>query len=430
VPCAARVITVPVGRDRPDRERNHTLMASTPRTRIRTIALAVTIAVAATGLAVIAAAGASAATGCQVTYRLNQWTGGFVAYVGVSGGDAPLHGWTVTWTYGGDQRITSAWNATVTQTGSAVSATNLAYNGEVAANASTEFGVQGTVSTGTAPTVFAVNGVPCNGSSPSTTAPPTTVAPTTTPPPTSVPPTSVPPTSVPPTTLPPVACGSLLICDGFESQTGSTPSGAWSVVNPNCSGTGTAAIDTAIAHSGSRSLRVNGAEGYCNHVLVKSSTALTGTVWFARFYVRHTMALPTAHVTMVAMRDGNDGGRDLRMGGQNGRLQWNRESDDQTLPAQSPAGVALSAVLPTNTWSCVEFMVNGSNGQMQTWLNGTDVPGLREDGVPTADIDQQWLSRTFRPGLTDFRLGWESYGVGADVLWYDDVAVGASRIGC
>jgi len=221
-----------------------------------------------------------------------------------------------------------------------------------------------------------------------------------------------------------------MICDGFEGQAGGSPTGAWAVSNANCSGTGRATIDTSMSRTGSRSLRIDGGEGYCNHVFVRSSTALTGAVWYARFYVRHTTALPTAHVTMVAMRDANDGGRDLRMGGQGGKLQWNRESDDQTLPAQSPVGISLSVPLPTNTWSCVEFMVNGANGQMQTWLGGVDVPGLREDGVPTQDIDQQWLNRTYHPSLTDFRLGWESYGVGLDTLWYDDVAVGSSRIGC
>jgi len=28
------------------------------------------------------------------------------------------------------------------------------------------------------------------------------------------------------------------------------------------------------------------------------------------------------------------------------------------------------------------------------------------------------------------RLGWESYGEGADTLWYDDVAAGNTRNGC
>jgi hypothetical protein len=130
------------------------------------------------------------------------------------------------------------------------------------------------------------------------------------------------------------------------------------------------------------------------------------------------------------MRDSADGNRDLRFGGQNGALQFNRASDDATLPEQSPAGVALSAPLPVNTWNCVEFKVDGRDGTIQTWLNGTSVPGLLNDGVPTHDIDGQWLNRTWRPALTDLRLGWESYGEGADTLWYDDVAVGAARNGC
>ena len=178
---------------------------------------------------------------------------------------------------------------------------------------------------------------------------------------------------------------------------------------------------------------MTGAAGYCNHVFVASTKNLggIGPVWYARFYVRHTTALPAAHVTFVAMRDANDGNNDLRMGGQNAALQWNRQSDDATLPAQSPAGVAMSVPLATNQWTCVEFMVNGSAGTMDTWVNGAQVAGLHEDGTPTQDVDGQWLSRTnWRPSLADFRLGWESYGEGADTLWFDDIALGTSRIGC
>ena len=145
-----------------------------------------------------------------------------------------------------------------------------------------------------------------------------------------------------------------------------------------------ASIDTTTSHAGGKSLKVTGAAGYCNHVFVRSSTALTGTVWYARFYVRHTTALPADHVTFAAMNDANDGARDLRMGGQGTKLQWNRESDDQTLPVQSPVGLSMSIPLAVNTWSCVEFMVNGGNGQMATWINGGEVAGLHEDGVATA----------------------------------------------
>jgi hypothetical protein len=190
-------------------------------------------------------------------------------------------------------------------------------------------------------------------------------------------------------------------------------------------------VDTAVAHTGTRSVRVDGAAGYCNHVFVGTGTSALGSVWYARFYVRHTTALPAAHVTLLAMNDANDGDRDLRMGGQNGALQWNRESDDATLPEQSPVGVALSVPLPVDQWTCVEFAVDGTDGTMQTWVNGTDVAGLHADGVPTPNIDSQWLRRAgWRPSLTDLRLGWESYGEGSDTLWFDDVALGTSRIGC
>ncbi|MCP3786536.1 hypothetical protein NLX85_24520 [Micromonospora sp. A3M-1-15] len=43
---------------------------------------------------------------------------------------------------------------------------------------------------------------------------------------------------------------------------------------------------------------------------------------------------------------------------------------------------------------------------------------------------KQWYGRTWRPQLTDLKIGWESYGGAADTLWFDDVALGATRIGC
>lgn len=432
------------------------MRVSTPHHRAR-LATGLAVALAATTVTVAGLAlapTARAAAGCRVDYVANQWTGGFTASVRLTAGDTALSGWQVTWTYGGDQRITSAWNAQVAQSGAAVTATNVAWNGNVPAGGSTEFGVQGTYSSSAAaPTGFAINGTPCNEVEPtvppSTTRPPVTPPATTrpaTPPPTTRPATPPPPTTRPPITPPPTTagptatapppgtnCGVAAFCDGFENQTGSTPSGTWGVAYPDCQGSGTATIDSAVAHQGSRSVRINGTAGYCNHVFVRANQDLggLGAVRYARFWVRHTTALPTQHVTFLAMRDANDGNRDLRMGGQNGALQWNRASDDATLPEQSPAGVALSVPLPTNRWTCVEFLVDGTQGRLQTWVDGAVVTGLVADGTPTHDIDSQWLNRAnWRPNLTDLRLGWESYGEGADTLWYDDVAMGASRIGC
>ncbi|WFF03780.1 cellulose-binding domain-containing protein [Micromonospora sp. WMMD964] len=381
---------------------------------VLTLAVVAALAAAATvtGSALLTGP-ATAAQGCRVDYTPNQWPGGFTATVKIAPGDTAVSGWTATWTYAGDERVTSGWNATVSQSGSTVTARSLSYNGSIPAGGSTEFGLQGTYgSSGGAPTGFTLNGVPCNGATP--------------------PPTTPPPTTPPPTTPPPTGCAGAVLCDGFENQTGSTPSGDWAVVSPDCSGAGTATIDTATTHSGSRAVRINGAAGYCNHVFVRSTKNLgsVGSVRYGRIWMLHTTAQPAEHTTMVAMADSADGNKDLRLGGQNGALQWNRASDDATLPEQSPAGVAQSLPLPTNRWVCVEFMVDGSAGQLRTWVDGTAVTGLTADGAPTHDIDGQWYNRTWRPQLTDLKLGWESYGGGADILWYDDVALGSSRIGC
>jgi hypothetical protein len=355
-----------------------------------------------------------AATGpCAVTDVVNQWVGGFTSAITVTNNGPAVASWTVTWTFAGDQHITSAWNAEVTQSGAGVTAVSESYNGAVPAGGSVSFGFQATYSgTNGLPVDFAVNGQSCNG--------------TPAPPPTSVPPTGTGSGSG-------CVAASAVFCDGFENQTGTAPGGRWSISQKDCSGTGTASVDGTSAHTGVKSVRIAGTAGYCNHVFVATTDLGTASTWFVRFWVRHTTPLPTGHVTFVAMNDSAAGNTDLRLGGQNGALMWNRQSDDATLPAQSPAGVAQSALLPTGVWTCVEFAVNGGNGQLQTWVNDTAIPGLTEDGVPTQDIDGQWLAgsgATWRPHLTDLKLGWESYSTGDDTLSFDDVALGTSRIGC
>ena len=379
----------------------------------------------------------NASTPCTIGYQLNQWSGGFTAQVQITNNSTALTGWTLSWTFAGNQQITSAWNAQVTQNGAAVTAHDAGYNASVPTGGSVQFGFQATFTSSNAiPTNFAVNGISCAGN----TTPTPTAVPTATPTPQRLLPLlcllqrQPQHQRLPSTVTPGTSCSGAIFCDGFENQTGSTPSGNWQVSYPNCQGTGTATVDHTVAHSGTTSIRVDGHDGYCNHVFFGLQNPFTsvGSDIYVRYFVRHMTALPTGHVTFTAMRDANDGGNDLRMGGQNGALQWNRQSDDATLPAQSPVGVALSVPLPTNQWECVQFEVNQSQGSMRTWLNGTEVAGLHLDNVPTPDVDAQWLQNcpNWRPSLTDLRLGWESYSGGDDTLWFDDVAISSQPIGC
>ncbi|WP_037914730.1 GH12 family glycosyl hydrolase domain-containing protein [Actinacidiphila yeochonensis] len=94
-----------------------------------------------------------AGAGCTASYTVSSdWGAGYTANVTVTAGSSAVHGWKVGWTYGGSQHITSAWNATVTQSGTAVSASSLDWNGSLGAGTSTSFGFQGTGSGGGVPT--------------------------------------------------------------------------------------------------------------------------------------------------------------------------------------------------------------------------------------------------------------------------------------
>lgn len=101
---------------------------------------------------------------CQVSYTPGDWPGGFTANVTISDtGTAAVNGWTLTFTFPGDQKITNAWNATVTQAGASVSAANMPYNATIQPGGSQTFGFQGTwTASGAPPASFSVNGTACS----------------------------------------------------------------------------------------------------------------------------------------------------------------------------------------------------------------------------------------------------------------------------
>src|SRR3954453_16443370 len=123
----------------------------------------VALAAAMAGTTVAVAHAATA--GCRVDYAVSsQWSGGFGADATITNpGDAPPD-WTVTWTYPAGQTVTQAWNATVTQSGSVVTAKDAGYNGTLATNGTASFGFNGSWnnSTNPVPTNFVLNGVACN----------------------------------------------------------------------------------------------------------------------------------------------------------------------------------------------------------------------------------------------------------------------------
>ncbi|MBX6357462.1 MAG: cellulose binding domain-containing protein [Micromonosporaceae bacterium] len=130
------------------------------------LSIVVTAGLALAGAAVALSTSAAAAAGCSVTYSVaTQWPGGFTANVTITNLGDPINGWTLTWAFPAGQRVTQAWNATVSQSGSQVSAGNVSYNAGIASNASTTFGFNGSwTGSNPAPASFALNGTTCTGS--------------------------------------------------------------------------------------------------------------------------------------------------------------------------------------------------------------------------------------------------------------------------
>jgi mannan endo-1,4-beta-mannosidase len=87
---------------------------------------------------------APAGAGCAATYsNTGQWNGGFQGDVKVTAASAAIGGWTVALSFPNGQTVSQAWGATVTSSGSTVTARNVSYNGSLAAGASTNFGFLG-----------------------------------------------------------------------------------------------------------------------------------------------------------------------------------------------------------------------------------------------------------------------------------------------
>ncbi len=107
----------------------------------------------------------AAAVQCSVDYTTNDWGSGFTAELTVTNrGSAAIDGWTLTYDYAGNQKLSNGWNGTWSQSGKTVTVRNASWNGAIAAGRAVTTGAQFTYSgTNTAPTSFAVNGTACAG---------------------------------------------------------------------------------------------------------------------------------------------------------------------------------------------------------------------------------------------------------------------------
>nr|OBT66511.1 hypothetical protein VE03_03641 [Pseudogymnoascus sp. 23342-1-I1]OBT66565.1 hypothetical protein VE03_03612 [Pseudogymnoascus sp. 23342-1-I1] len=200
---------------------------------------------------------------------------------------------------------------------------------------------------------------------------------------------------------------------------------AWPIYAPDCNQGGTVALDSTTAHSGTNSMKVTSPGGFCGHIFFGTTNVPTGDI-YVKVWLKATTALTASHVSFITMPDSSQGdGKHLRIGGQSEILMYNRESDDATLPDLSPQGIATSKALTAGTWECFEYHL-GTDGSIETWLNSEAIAGLTTADNPNAS---GWGTGKI-PTISGVYFGWESYGGDVNTFWYDDIAVGSTRVGC
>ena len=112
----------------------------------------------------VTTAAATGGTTCSVSWTPNTYTGGFTVNVAVKNtGTVAWSAWTVGFSFTGGQKLTGFWNTTATQSGAAVTATNVNYNGAVPVGGTVTFGLQGQwTGSNPSPLGFTANGTPCS----------------------------------------------------------------------------------------------------------------------------------------------------------------------------------------------------------------------------------------------------------------------------
>ncbi|MYX30379.1 chitinase [Streptomyces sp. SID8381] len=127
---------------------------------LATLVLPMAGLVALTGPA--SAAADAAATATATFTKTSDWGTGFGGSWTVKNtGSSAISSWTVEWDFPSDTKVTSAWDATVTNSGNHWTAKNVGWNGSIAPGASVSFGFNG--SGPGSPSGCKLNGGSCDG---------------------------------------------------------------------------------------------------------------------------------------------------------------------------------------------------------------------------------------------------------------------------
>jgi hypothetical protein len=263
-------------------------------------------------------------------------------------------------------------------------------------------------------------------------------------------PAPVPPTEAP-APSPTDPCAPAWFCDDFEDDpVGAPPAAPWrDETGPSGA---TVKVDSERAHSGHNAVHVHAPKGasyrrgyFAVHsmpVFPAASREMYGRamVWLDQAPITPP-GKPPVHWTLFQGegRSGDDRFNSIyRFGGQHQKGLGLMANFETTPPVRSDCWQHSATPLPVAEWACVEWHFVVARNEMEFWLNGTELTDLhvvdkaRAPGagcLATADLGGQWLAP---PAFQSLYFGWERYQEPENDqnVWFDDIAVSASRVGC
>lgn len=225
-----------------------------------------------------------------------------------------------------------------------------------------------------------------------------------------------PPVVEPPVPLP----GGFYLIDDFEG--GRDPAWTESRVGGNAS---TFTLDTSVGANGSSSsIRIDANNVF--HTMLQfalpQAVRTAGEV-YGRVFLRLAATPSPSHYIWVEVGTTANDGHEMRLGHNVSRLQSNHwvNGSERDIRDRNRALVA-------NTWYCLEFFMSDSPDELRVWLDDqeTALSTTNYTAGPNGDGNTNPVA-DFIPPLEAFRIGWELQN---GTVWFDDVALADSQIGC
>lgn len=233
--------------------------------------------------------------------------------------------------------------------------------------------------------------------------------------------------------------------DDFESGTAGMQPPGWenfisynkNAMNPN--GMLLAVVDTTHAHSGTKALRVksDGAPVQLTKALMSGMNKLYVRVWV---YMTRKLGQQTDmsanHETLIALRGkSGDVNNEIRFGEIKGTVGVNETPSDNIAPTMDKWHKSSGPLVPASTWACIEvaFLADSSPNTLRSWQNGAalfDVTSVGTDQWQNNSVTADWLAQKFGGAPSEVVIGWQSFSSAANEIWFDDLVLSTSPIGC